>query len=107
MRILYFIEFIIFYLKEILISNIRIAHDVLTPTHHMTPGIITVDVSYLNQRQVAAMANFITMTPGTLGVFVSGDCQTLYIHSMYIDTDPETVGKDLAREYGRRVKNVF
>jgi multicomponent Na+:H+ antiporter subunit E len=73
----------------------------------MKPGILAVDVSDLNERQLAAMANLITMTPGTLGVYVSRDRSKLYIHSMYMDKDAEAMGEDLAREYGRRVKSVF
>ncbi len=107
MRLLRLIEFILFYLKEIVVSNIRIAHDVLTPTHHMKPGILAVEVGDLGERQLAAMANLITMTPGTLGMYVSKDRSKLYIHSMYMDKDAESMGADLARDYGRRVKRVF
>ena len=107
MRLLRFLEFMVFYLKEIAVSNIRIAHDVLTPRHRMKPGIISIEVDDLEERQLAAMANLITMTPGTLGVYVSRDRRLLYIHSMYIDKDAETMGKELARDYGGRVKRVF
>jgi multicomponent Na+:H+ antiporter subunit E len=107
MRLFRLIEFLIFYLKEIVISNLRIAHDVLTPRHRMKPGVLPVDVSELGERQLAAMANLITMTPGTLGVYVSKDRKYLYIHAMYMDKDAETMGADLAREYGERIKRVF
>jgi multicomponent Na+:H+ antiporter subunit E len=107
MRLLRFFELLAFYLKEIVISNMRIAHDVLTPRHRMKPGILAVDVSDLNERQLAAMANLITMTPGTLGMYVSKDLGKLYIHSMYMDKDAEAMGEDLANDYGKRVRNVF
>jgi len=107
MRFLRLLEFLVFYLKEIVVSNLRIAHDVLTPRHHMKPGILYVVVGELSEKQLAAMANFITMTPGTLGMYVSRDRKRLYIHSMYMDKDAETMGADLARDYGGRVKRVF
>ncbi len=107
MRFLRIIEFIVFYLKEIVVSNLRIAHDVLTPRHRMKPGIIAIEVGDLGERQLAAMANLITMTPGTLGVYVSADRERLYIHSMYMDKDAEAMGRDLAHNYGGRVKRVF
>jgi len=107
MRLLRFFELIIFYLKEIAISNVRIAHDVLTPRHRMKPGIIFVEVGDLNERQLVAMANLITMTPGTLGMFVSKDQKRLYIHSMYLDNGASAMGEDLANDYGKRVKSVF
>jgi len=107
MRILRLLEFLVFYLKEIVISNVRIAHDVLTPKHRMKPGVLPVDVSDLGERQLAAMANLVTMTPGTLGVYVSKDRRYLYIHAMYMDKDAESMGADLARDYGERIKRVF
>jgi multicomponent Na+:H+ antiporter subunit E len=107
MRFLRLIEFLIFYLKEIVVSNVRIAHDVLTPKHRMKPGIIAIEVDELSEKQLAVMANFITMTPGTLGMYVSADQSRLYIHAMYMDTDAETIGANLARDYGERVKRVF
>ena len=72
----------------------------------MSPGIFPVDVSSLKERQLAAMANLITMTPGTLGVYVSKDLRYLYIHAMYMDKSAEEMGADLARDYGERVKRV-
>lgn len=107
MRVLHFIGFIGFYIKEVVVSNLRVAHDVLTIKHHMTPGIVAVDVSDLTERQTVLMANFITMTPGTLGLYVSNDQNWLYVHAMYIDSDVDTLAKELRKEYGERVRNVF
>jgi len=107
MRILAFLEFLLFYLKEILVSNVRVAYDVLTPTHRMTPGIIALDVSDFTDAQISMMANFITMTPGTLGLAVSDDHSTLYIHAMYLDSPAEAVAEQLLNDYGKRVKRVF
>src|SRR6056297_1171466 len=107
MRVLRFFEILMFYLKEILLSNLRIAHDVLTPRHRMKPGIVYVEVAHLSEKQLAAMANLITMTPGTLGMYVSKIRDRLYIHSMYMDKKAGAIGADLAKDYARRVQNVF
>lgn len=106
MRILAFTEFLLFYIKEIIVSNVRVAHDVLTPTHHMTPGVIALDVRDYTDGQISMMANFITMTPGTLGLTVSESRDRLYIHAMYLDASPEEVAAQLLNDYGRRVKRV-
>ena len=106
MRILAWIEFILFYLKEIFVSNLRVAYDVLTPKHHMTPGIIALDVADMTDAQVAVMANFITMTPGTLGITVSENHDKLYIHAMYVDGSSEELAAKMLNDYGKRVKRV-
>lgn len=105
-RLIAIIEFIFFYLTEILKSNLRVAHDVLTKEHLMTPGIIALDVSDMSDAQISLMANFITMTPGTLGLAVSDDHNKLYIHAMYLDTSADEVAADLINDYGKRVKRV-
>lgn len=106
-RLLAFIAFLLFYLVEVIQSNLRVAHDVLTPRHRMKPGILAVDVSDMTNRQLLFMANFITMTPGTLGLDVSDSHDKLYIHAMYIDGEMETMARELEEDYGRRVKRVF
>ena len=107
MRLLHFISFLTFYIGEIVKSNFRVAHDALTPIHRMTPGIMAVDVAGMTDRQLLFMANFITMTPGTLGLIFSDSKDKLYIHMMYVDDDMETLGKELSETYGKRVRRVF
>jgi multicomponent Na+:H+ antiporter subunit E len=107
MRVIHFIGFILFYITEVLKSNLRVAHDVLTPTHRMDPAIIAVDVSGMTDRQLLFMANFITMTPGTLGLCFSEAKDTLYIHAMYLDGDVAALSAELSNTYGKRVRHVF
>ncbi|WPJ95274.1 Na+/H+ antiporter subunit E [Coraliomargarita algicola] len=106
-RILHFIGFIVFYIGEVVKSNLRVAYDVLTPTHHMKPGIIAVDVAGMSDRQLLFMANFITMTPGTLGICFSENKDKLYLHAMYLEEDLAALSKELSDTYGKRVRNVF
>lgn len=106
-RIFSVISFMLFYFVEVVKSNARVAHDVLTPRHRMKPGIISVDVSGMSDRQLLFMANFITMTPGTLGLDFSDDHTKLYIHAMYIDGDEESLSEELENTYGKRVRRVF
>jgi len=101
------VSFFFFYVKEVVLSNFRVAHDVLTPRHRMKPGIIAVDVEGLTDWQIFFMSNLITMTPGTLGLTVSEDRKKLFIHAMYIDGSAEELAESLRKDYGRRVKSVF
>ena len=78
------ILFFIFYAKEIIVANLHIAYDVLTPSHHMTPGIIALPLEVRTDLEIISFANLITMTPGTLSVDISPDRRTLYVHAMYI-----------------------
>ena len=73
----------------------------------MKPGIIALDVADMSAAQISLMANFITMTPGTLGLAVSKDQKKLYIHAMYLDAAAEEVAARLLNDYGKRVKRVI
>lgn len=100
-------SFLLFYIKEVVVANLRVAHDVLTPRHHMTPSILSVNVTGMSERQLLFMANLITMTPGTLGLSFSQDYTMLYIHAMYVDSDVQTLSQELENTYGKRVRSVF
>lgn len=106
-RLIAFIGFLIFYAGEVVKSNVRVAYDVITPRHRMRPAVIAVDLEGMTERQMLFMANFITMTPGTLGLSVSPLKKKLYIHAMYIDEGAEVLSRELSETYGKRVRDVF
>lgn len=78
------IEFVLYFLWELLLANLRVAYDVLTPTHHMRPGIIALPLDAKTDGEITLLANVISLTPGTLALDVSPDRKFLYVHSMYI-----------------------
>ncbi|MCH2156396.1 MAG: Na+/H+ antiporter subunit E [Opitutales bacterium] len=106
-RIIASLSFFLFYVKEVVTSNVRVAYDVLTPTHRMKPGVIELSIAGMTDTQVLAMANLITMTPGTLGLHVSEDKQRLFLHVMYLDKSPQETAAELEASYGKRVRDVF
>lgn len=83
------VRLVLFFLKELLVANLRVAYDVLTPTHHMRPGVISIPLDVRSDAEITLLGNLITLTPGTLTLDVSPDHKTMYIHAMYI----EDVGK--------------
>lgn len=94
----------LFYLKEVLVSNLRVAADIVTPQHLMSPEILEIDVSDLTPRQLFVASNLITMTPGTLSMDVVDG--KLLIHSMYCE-DKVADADDLVKNYVNRVRDVF
>jgi multicomponent Na+:H+ antiporter subunit E len=94
------IAFIGYFLWEMLLSNLKVAYDVLTPTHHMCPGVIAMPLDARTDGEITVVANLISLTPGTLSLDVSSDRRVLYIHVMYlVDRDTVVAGmKDLERK---------
>jgi multicomponent Na+:H+ antiporter subunit E len=94
--------FVVFYISEVIRANLRVAYDVLTPTHHTHPGIVAVPLEAQNEAEVTLLANLITMTPGTLSLDVSDDRSVLYVHGMFVD-DPAAFAASIKNDFERRV----
>lgn len=84
-----------FFVKELFVSSIRVAIEVLTPGYDMKAGIIAVPLHIRSDLGITLFANLISLTPGTLSLDVSEDGKMLYIHNMYIDQSVERSVNDL------------
>ncbi len=99
------ITFTGFFIKELVLANLRLAHDILTPRHRMRPGVIAIPLDLRTDAGITLLSNLLTLTPGTLSLDVSEDRRHLYIHAMYID-DPDTFRQDIKQGFERRVKEL-
>jgi multicomponent Na+:H+ antiporter subunit E len=100
------ISFAVFFLWELLVANLRVAHDVVTPRHRMRPGVIAVPLDAQTDFEITSVANTITLTPGTLSIDVSADKRVLYIHAMYID-DVEAYRHQVKDRFERKLLEVL
>lgn len=94
-----------FFLRELFTSNLRVAYDVLTPTHHMRPAVIAVPLIAHTDVEITVLANLISLTPGTLGLDVSSDRKVLYLHVMYLDDEQDV--RDSIRRLEQRVLDLL
>lgn len=100
------IGFIAFFIKELVLANIRVAYDVLTPRHHMRPGVIAIPLDVTTETEITILGNLITLTPGTLTLDVSPDKKIMYVHAMYID-DVEEARRSIKAGFERRVMEIL
>jgi multicomponent Na+:H+ antiporter subunit E len=105
-RLWRFLGFQAFFIKELVKANLRVAWEVLTPKHHMRPGIIAIPLDAESDLQITILANFITLTPGTLSLDVSPDRKTLYVHAMYVE-NVDAFRREIKEQLERRVIEVF
>jgi len=98
--------FILFFIKEIFMANLRVAYDVLTPRHHMRPGIVAIPLDLNTDLEITVLTTLITLTPGSLCLQITDDRRILYIHAMYID-DPGQLVSDIKNGFERRVREVL
>lgn len=98
--------FIVYFLREVAVSSIRVAHDVITPRHISRPGVIGIPLDAKTDMEITFLANLITLTPGTLSLDVSEDRKTLYIHAMFLD-DPDTLRREIKDNLERRMLELM
>jgi len=100
-----FIAFLGFFIWELVLSNIKVAIDIVTPLWHMKPGVLRFPLSTRNDLEITLVANFISLTPGTLVLDVSEDKKSLFVHAMFMDEEQQTLA-DL-RELEQRLLKVI
>ena len=79
-RLLRFVLYAVYLLKEIAVANLQIAYVVLHPDLPIDPKVVRFRAAVWSDSAVTTLANSITLTPGTLTVSVSED--GFHIHSL-------------------------
>ena len=70
------------FLKELLLSALRVGLLVLRPRLELKPALIAFPLTVTSDVEITLLANLITLTPGTLSVDVSADRKFLLIHAI-------------------------
>lgn len=100
------LRFLAFYLKELVVANARVAHDVLTPRHRSRPAILALPLEASTDTEIMILANLITLTPGSLALDVSDDRRTLFVHAMFVK-DAEAYRRSIKEGLERRLLEVL
>ena len=98
---------LLFFLRELIRSNLRVAYDVLTPGYHLRPGVVAIPLDARTDTEITLLANMITLTPGSFSLDVSADRRVLYLHVMYLDEDVEEFRRKIKNGFERRILEVL
>lgn len=100
------ISFALFFLWELIIANLRVARDVLTPHNYMKPRVIAIPLDARTDAEITALAYVISLTPGTLSLDVSSDRRVLFIHALYAP-DADAVRREIKQGFERRLLELM
>ena len=100
------LAFVLFFLRELVSANLRVALDVITPRYNMKPGIVAIPLEARTDAEITILANLITLTPGTLSLDLSDDRKVLYVHAMYL-SDPDELRDEIKSGFERRVLELM
>jgi multicomponent Na+:H+ antiporter subunit E len=105
-RVVLGIALVLYFVWELVLSNLRIAYDILSPRFRFTPGVVGVRLDARTDLEITVLANLITLTPGTLSLDVSPDRRVLYIHTMHVG-DRDAFERSIKDGFERRVLEVL
>lgn len=100
------IGFVAFIVWQLILSNLRVAYDVITPAANRCPSVIGVPLDATTDAEITLLANLITLTPGTLSLDLSADRKILYVHAMFAD-DREAFCREIKDGFERRVLELL
>jgi multicomponent Na+:H+ antiporter subunit E len=98
---------LVFFVWELVLANLRVAYDVLTPGYHLRPGVVAVPLEARTDTEITLLANTITLTPGSFSLDVSADRRVLYVHVMYLDEDVDAFRRKIKHGFERRILEVL
>lgn len=87
-------KLVLLFFYELIVSSVQVAREVLTMQNKSRPGIISVPLTVRHEMDIFLLTNMISLTPGTLSLDVTADCETLYIHAMFAD-DPDALRQQI------------
>jgi multicomponent Na+:H+ antiporter subunit E len=106
-KLFLWVAYLLYFFKELVKSNLRVASDVLRIRPRIRPGLVKVPMNLPSDWAIVVYANSITLTPGTVSVEVSDDRKFIYVHSMYIDGTKEDFIKACREGFEVRVRRLF
>ncbi|MEX1024794.1 MAG: Na+/H+ antiporter subunit E [Planctomycetota bacterium] len=84
-RILNVARFLVVFLRELVVANLTLALQILNPRIRFRPAIIAIDLAARTDGEITAVANTISLTPGSLSIDISADRRRLYVHVLDVD----------------------
>ncbi|MCS7172010.1 MAG: Na+/H+ antiporter subunit E [Armatimonadetes bacterium] len=91
---------------EVVAANLAMAALILNPRRRNRPGFVRFPLRVRRPAAITALANAITMTPGTMTVDVTPDRGALLVHVFDLE-DPEAVVQRIRGRLERWVAEVF
>jgi multicomponent Na+:H+ antiporter subunit E len=106
-RIFWFLVYIPVFFYYILMANFDVVYRALHPAMPIKPGIVKIKTKLKTDSGITALANSITLTPGTLTVDLTDDGY-LYIHWINVKSDDvEEATKYIAKRFEWFLVKIF
>ena len=92
-RLFYAVVHFFRFMKELALANYQVAKLVLSPAIKLKPGFISIPLDARTDLEITGFANSITLTPGTISVYVPDDRHAIVIHAIDVGDDLDGLRK--------------
>jgi multicomponent Na+:H+ antiporter subunit E len=106
-RVFWFLVYVPVFLYYVLRANLDVVYRALHPALPIRPGIVKIKTHLKTDSAITALANSITLTPGTLTVDLTED-GFLYVHWINVKSDDvEQATRIIARRFEWFIQKIF
>lgn len=84
------IKLLLYFLWELIVASLEVVWEVVTPGDGTNPAVVAAQTRSRVPGHVTAVANMISLTPGTLSLDVDTATRTIYIHVLHLQSFEET-----------------
>jgi len=93
-----YLQYLVIFIKNLILSNIDVAKRVIDPKLPINPGIVEIKTNLKEDYKKLILANSITLTPGTITMDVQGD--SMFIHWIDVKTtDIKKASEEIAGDF--------
>lgn len=86
-RIFFAVVYFFTFMKELTLANYQVAKLVLSPAMRLKPGFVAVPLTAATDFEITSFANSITLTPGTISVYIPDDRRVIVMHAIDVGDD--------------------
>jgi len=106
-RVFWFLVYVPVFFYYVMKANLDVVYRALHPKMPIKPGIVKIKTNLKTESGITALANSITLTPGTLTVDLTDD-GFLYVHWINVKSDDvEQATKLIARRFEWFLQRIF
>jgi multicomponent Na+:H+ antiporter subunit E len=106
-RVFWFLVYVPVFFYYVLKANLDVVYRALHPKMPINPGIVKIKTVLKSDSGITALANSITLTPGTLTVDLTDDGY-LYVHWINVKSDDiEAATEYIARRFEWFLQKIF
>ena len=107
MRLFWLLVYLPVFFYYVMKANLDVVYRALHPKMPIKPGIVKIKTELTTESGITALANSITLTPGTLTVDLTDD-GFLYVHWINVKSDDiEEATKHIAHKFEWFLKRIF